>query len=361
MKTALDIRQLADRISNDMERKNDFIVPTKDLELEIVGEGDIALHVPGKGYFDVTEHAHNQIAERVGIPKRYYQRMLQDSPELLIDNVGHWFEEEPEKRMIRTIDHTARAFLSDRYRRIDNEQIANSVFPVLNDYNSQVVVMSSDVTDKKMYMKVLFPDIVGDVKSGDSVRAGFMISNSEIGQGSMAVEYFLYRDFCTNGCVFGKRDIFGLKRTHLGKRQGQDDRFNIISDDTRELDDKLLMSQVSDVIKSATDTNLFQRILGEMQGATQTEQLQNPIEAVETLSKDLGLNDFEKDSVIQNLLEDRDYSKWGMLNAVTKVANTTNSYDRATELEGMGSTILDLNQSQWTRLVEAEKMQVVAA
>ena len=33
--------------------------------------------------------------------------------------------------MVRTLDGKARAFLSDRYHRIDNEQIAEAVLPVL--------------------------------------------------------------------------------------------------------------------------------------------------------------------------------------------------------------------------------------
>jgi hypothetical protein len=42
-----------------------------------------------------------------------------------------------------------------------------------------------------------------------------------------------------------------------------------------------------------------------------------------------------------------------MLNAVTNLANDTESYDRATELEFLGGQVLDLNPSQWERIAVA--------
>ena len=36
------------------------------------------------------------------------------------------------KRMLRTLDGTARALLSDRYRRIDNFEVASAVLPIIS-------------------------------------------------------------------------------------------------------------------------------------------------------------------------------------------------------------------------------------
>lgn len=66
----------------------------------------------------VTDHAHGQIAQRLDIPAKYYNRMRSEAPALLAANVNNWFQEQPERRMIRTLDGKARAFLSDRYRRV---------------------------------------------------------------------------------------------------------------------------------------------------------------------------------------------------------------------------------------------------
>lgn len=58
--------------------------------------------------------------------------------------------------------------------------------------------------------------------------------------------------------------------------------------------------------------------------------------------------------VVKSFVGDRDYSKWGMADAVTQVANETRSYERATELELMGGKIIDMPPSQWSRYVSAE-------
>lgn len=45
---------------------------------------------------------------------------MDEAPELLAQNLNCWFTKEPAQRMLRTLDGTARAYLSNRYRRIDN-------------------------------------------------------------------------------------------------------------------------------------------------------------------------------------------------------------------------------------------------
>jgi hypothetical protein len=68
--------------------------------------------------FDLNATAHRQIAAHTGVPTKYYDRMYKDNPALLTHNVNSWFQNEPAPRMLRTLNGTARAFLSNRYRRI---------------------------------------------------------------------------------------------------------------------------------------------------------------------------------------------------------------------------------------------------
>ena len=61
----------------------------------------------------------------------------------------------------------------------------------------------------------------------------------------------------------------------------------------------------------------------------------------------------EKDNILESLIKGQDYSRWGLLNAVTAQANEVKSYDRAIELEEMGGKILGMNQSTWRDIAEA--------
>lgn len=90
-----------------------------------------------------------------------------------------------------------------------------------------------------------------------------------------------------------------------------------------------------------------------MKDASDSSKVIKPPQAIKVLSKAYNFNETEKFSILENLIVDKDYSKWGVLNAVTKVANTTDDYDRASELENIGDQILTLNNSQWQEISEA--------
>lgn len=355
MKTGKSLTELAMEMDRRASLKKDFVASTDEIQTEIVGENDnrkMIIGLDGQGYFEPSEHTSRQIAARAGIPWNYYNKVMSESPELLQTNVRYWWDNHAEKRMIRTLDTTARAFLSDRYKRVENEHVAQIALEAISEH-PDAVVMSADVTDRKLYMKFLFPQIEAEVKPGDVMRAGVMVSNSEIGAGSLVVNSFMYRDFCTNGMVFGKQDLFGFKRVHRGGRIIEGVDYQVLSDEAIEADDKALMLQVRDTVAAAGNTELFGKLIDQMKSATQSSQIKNPEKAIEVLGQEFNLSEAERTRAMINLIEDRDYSKWGALNAVTKLANNEESYDRATELETIGSQILTMNLREWEKIAVA--------
>ena len=73
----------------------------------------------------------------------------------------------------------ARAFLSDRYRRIDNYEIAEAVLPIIADIKD-ARIESCEVTDERMYIKVVNPRLETEVVPGDVVQSGIIITNMTI-------------------------------------------------------------------------------------------------------------------------------------------------------------------------------------
>ena len=52
---------------------------------------------------------------------------LADAPMLLADNANRWLKDKGEdRRLIRTLDGKARALLSDKYRPLENEDLAEA-------------------------------------------------------------------------------------------------------------------------------------------------------------------------------------------------------------------------------------------
>ncbi|MEY8420593.1 DUF932 domain-containing protein [Oscillospiraceae bacterium 44-5] len=126
--------------------------------------------------------------------------MLQEDADLLSCNVNRWLQRAPEQRMIRTMDGRARAFLSNRYRRIDNIDIARVTLPIIKEM-PDARYESCQITDDYMYLKVVNPRLTAKVVPGDIVQAGVVISNSETGQGAVCIQPLIFRLVCSNGMV----------------------------------------------------------------------------------------------------------------------------------------------------------------
>lgn len=373
MKAGMSLEALLSEVQRQNSVKRDFTTSTEDnvrmVECEDLPHG-VAVVMLKDGAaelerFAVSEHAHKQIAARLNIPSRYYLRLLADHRDLVVHQVNALFEREPAARLFRTLDGTLRAFLSDRYLRLDNKDVLEQTLPAIVKGEMETKLLSTNVGENKMHMKVLFTgdelahEVTSRTKDGSPriIRPGFRMSNSETGSGTLAIEGFFFDGYCLNGCVFGKIDAFSFKRTHLGGRLVEGTDFQVISDESRELEDKAIISQVSDVMKSMANPEFAQKMVDRLKATTQTGDVQSPVNAVDLAIKELDLREDEKESILTTFIEDRDYSQWGLASAITQVANQeVTSYERSCELENVGATVIDLNQSQWTRFIEAEKI-----
>lgn len=350
MKQGKTLSELAAELDRQSHNKLDVVVDTREIGFRAQ---DNVIEIPQHGEREITEIAHRQIAQRTGIPARYYDRMRTDAPQLLNDNVRQWFDNEPERRMVRTLDGNARAFLSDRYRIIDNDEIMYTALQSFQDQGMQV--LSSDVTDSHMYLQARWPKLEGEVKKNDIVQMGIVLRNSEVGMGAVSVVPMLYRLVCTNGMVSGFQASNGrLRAAHLGRQQQVSDDHIVFADDTREANDRALMLKIRDTIQQLSDPALFIQLVRQMQAAADTPAVQNPIAAVEVVSKQYNINDGEKAKVLENLIRDQDYTLWGMSNAVTRLGNEVENYNRAIELEELGGQILAQNLgAKWRTIAEA--------
>src|SRR5215469_3822322 len=111
MKTGKTLQELAAEIDRQAKSKRDFVASTAVIKVNAV-EGGVQFEIGNRGEFPISEIAHDQIADHTGIPKKYYDRMRSEAPDLLANNVNRWFNKYPAVRMSRTLDNRLRAFLS---------------------------------------------------------------------------------------------------------------------------------------------------------------------------------------------------------------------------------------------------------
>ena len=354
MKEGRTLIELAQELERQRAAKKDYISDTRNLRMDATGDGlqlslrDDRSHVVHM--LGVNDNAHRQIGTALGIPSKYYDKMQRELPDLLAANVNAWFDANPQARMIRTLDGNARAFLSDRYRRIDNFEIAQTVLPILADM-PDAHIESCEVTENRMYLKCVNPRLTADVVPGDTVQAGIMITNSEIGLGSVTVQPLLYRLVCTNGMVVNDA---AARKYHIGRANTIGENFQIFSDETIIADDKAFMLKIRDTVRAAVDEARFGVVVDMMRQAKGVK-LETPDvpKFVELTATEFGMTQAEGRGVLDHLIRDEDLSLYGLANAVTRYSQDVESYDRATELESAGYSILGMSRGLLDRLSKA--------
>ena len=334
------IEKLYDELDRQREARTDLIANTKNLMVNST-RGTSLINVATDNdvlSYAVSEVAHRQIAERLNIPYKYYERMRLDYPELLDQNINGWLARTPEKRMLRTLDGKLRAFLSDRYRRLDNLELVDHVLPVLAEMKGCEIV-SCDVTETHLYLKIINKALKTEVVPGDVVQAGFVISNSEIGLGALKVEPLVYRLICKNGMI--SKD-YSHKKYHTGRQvDDTDNAYELYSDATLEADDKAYFLKVQDIVKAAVDETKFALTVDKLRASMEIPTANNPVETVEILGDRYLLNKNERGSILSNFIIGNDLSHYGLVNAVTRASQDIEDYNRATELERIGGVLLE--------------------
>lgn len=347
--------ELAQAVQDQANRKVDIIADTR--KMGFITEGGKPTVITGDVRAEITPHAFQQITTHTGIPSAYANRMLTEAPLLLESNVNHWFSNKPSLRMLRTLDEDGtrsigRAFLSNKYQRLDFDQMLAHVLPELVGESSDLQVLSTDLTDRKMYLKVVFPKMEGEVKKGDIVQYGFELRGSEIGDGALAAIPFFYRLWCLNGATLSKElDDTRMRRAHIGR--AQEEGVDYYAADTVKADDAAIMLKLRDTIRAFQDTTRWEAVLSRLRAAADSDATADPIASVARVAELLVLPKPEHNAVLTNFLSGGDHTRWGMANAITAVANTHESYDRAAELEDFGGRILALPETDWTRLAKA--------
>ena len=362
MKQGMQLQELATEIQRQARAKVDYLADTTDLEISLdrTGEGPVPqMFIRGAGFHGMTKHLHSQLSERLKIPAAYYKLMLEEAPDLLAHNINHWFETKPARRMVRTLDGDARAFLSNRYRPLDNHDLADAVLPVLTQ--GGVSVHSAQITPEKLYIKAVLNDVQVTVEPPPGAPArsrpvrvspGIVIQNSEVGMAQLQVLPAIHDQTCFNLATWARA---ALQQVHLGKALGGggDQVLAYLSDDTKRLSDAALWSAVKDTAQGALHPQgkVFQDILGQLGGAMADSLGDNLQRPVERLAKSENLTEGEQQGILAFLVDGGDVSRWGLSSAITRYSQDVEDYGRATELEELGGEVVALSRLDFRHLV----------
>jgi len=370
-----DVVELRDKVIENQSLKRDFMDDIRSIHMSS-GEDGNYIHLSKYDRMSVDRHALGQMGSWAKIPYNYIKTMDDNRRyDLLAENFNSWFKnpvnDSRTRKMFRgmvspwEIDANVkelkvfgkdeqkekiriRSFHSNRYSIFDHEDLLSVAMPAIDELEEDFELKSSSITNSKMYMKLLFPETEGKVV-GDTVQLGLSITNSEIGLGSISVQPLIYVLRCTNGMVL---PASGIKKRHIGSVLENDGLIEY-KDDTRKIAKEFHSKKTRDSIKSVVDGLFNGEILRSLNESADSKRVDNPQKAIEKITELFSLDKKESEGTTRAFWKERDLSKWGMANAVTEIANTHSSYDRASELESIGGKIINMHESEWSRIALA--------
>lgn len=345
-------------------QKIDIVIPTSTLRLnggalEVAGidalvteEGVTDL----SGLYRPTWKVDGDLADLFKIPVKYVRRLRDEHVGLLDTNVNEWAGRATGRVLLRLFYGSdpeypgtvgiARAILSDRYGIRDNLDTAVAVLDGMRaaGLDATDIVQSASLSDDNLYLYVeapevqaMAPTLLAGYRSPYNhgtdlpiVHAGFVVKNSETGDGALSVTPRLVVQICRNGMVM-KKDA--MRQVHLSGRlpEGQIE----WSADTQRQANELVKLQMRDAVTSFLTEQYVTNAIAELE-ATAGVPVEDVEDTLTVVSKRLAYTEAETAGILNHFIRGGQVTAGGVLQAVTSFSQRIESVDRQNEVESSG-------------------------
>jgi len=359
------LADLADLLAKQQARKVDLIASPSMIRAEdgkLVIKGTDPIIEPSgvttaDGVYYVTNVCDDGISERLGIPRAYLRRLRESNVALYDANINGWLSQETKPTMVRAFRSfeqggvgIARAYLSDRYSRLDNLDALAATLEGLSEAGVELSPenMTCDLTERRMTVRVTAPQIAALApellkgyrspftgQTGDenpTVFAGFILSNSETGGGAWTITPRLVVQVCDNGMKITKD---AMRAVHIGVKQ---DEGVLWSSDTQRKALDLVVARTRDAVAQFLNIEYMTKTIKKL-----TEAAGKPVETVDevkTMGKALALSEEHINGILGKFIKGGQMTVGGVSQAITAFAQEVEDADDAYLLETAGSKLL---------------------
>ncbi|MEN3540811.1 DUF932 domain-containing protein [Microbispora sp. ZYX-F-249] len=311
------------------------------------------------GLYLPTEICDQGLADKLGIPLPYLRRLRAHQPALYEANVNTWLRSDDRRFLLRGLrgaggaPGVARAFLSDRYKIIDNLDVLMAALDGVRLAGVDIDIDGCDLTERRMYVRVvceqvaaLAPELLKNYRSpftgaagadNPLVFAGFVISNSETGCGAFTITPRLLVQVCRNGMTI---TADAHRHVHLGGRLDDGGAVRW-SSDTHDKNLQLITAQTRDAITTFLDTDYLTTKIRELTAAAGAE-IADPDNTIRAVTTKLRFTDDQQREILRHFIRGGDLTAGGVMHAVTSVAQTVDDADTAHEMEAQALRALHL-------------------
>jgi hypothetical protein len=219
---------------NDLDcKKIDFNVNTgRHLSIETDKNNNPVIHAEIDGlptqHFYINDVARDQIFTHADINQNTAQSLLDRAPAEFCNVINKLWHDSPSDRILRSYSASLvkneptwaepykilRGYVSNKFLRFDHADVLNNIMPLINDGDYSLT--AATLTDR--YMRITFRSntIQGSDNRavGDVMALGFVISNSEVGQGSLSLQELIITLACLNG-MMSTNVLSSIRAKHL--------------------------------------------------------------------------------------------------------------------------------------------------
>ena len=368
------LQNLVTELERQRKSRIDFVADVRHLSIEANGGIKVipataqAFEWMPEGPMMMKRAAYHQLAERTSppMPTRFFDALMEERPNRLADLVNGLHADDPKKRLVRCLDNEIRAWLSNSYRVLDNLDIAFTCMEEAQKKNAQV--FEADLSDRRMRIKFTTQDVWDkiDVTQRSGPQGGWFAGaignrdlmgktimgarireelpggpgtihpvvtalNSETGHGGFHIRIGLLLGMCFNVATLETV----VSRVHLGERLEE----GMFSQETISAESKAIMLKARDAVRAAFDQNKFAAMVAKAKAA-QADKLEAPGAAIDNIIATGAVNEEQREALLMYFHRDYDPTRFGLAQAVSRLAQDLDEPDDAGELENLAGKII---------------------
>lgn len=402
-----DLQTLAELLKQQDNHKLDMVVPAsalrfRDATLRLRGLDSVQVseaqltdsgvtapeYVDPNGTYELTDRALATLADKLGVSLRDLRRFATGRPDVFdgmtnallhgktVRKVDGTTEElypaDDRNLYVRTFvngdqPNLVRAFLSDRYNRIDHLDVLTAVLRGIKAAGVDAQIHRCNLGETYMSAQVYSPQVAAmaptllanyrnpfadaelerqrqelarwrpvaereglgyEAGSEPVVFAGFEFSNDECGAGSFTIQPKLMVRVCKNGLTL---PIFARRKVHAGVKLDQGIQW---STETTQKALELIVAQTRDAVVQWLSQDFLNERVQELEvaaGAPVTE----PEKAIKVIAKEYGFSEFERDGVLAHFIRGGQMTAAGVANAITSFSQLLGDAERADALDAI--------------------------
>lgn len=285
------------------------------------------------GYSEVrtaefTDYSLGQLCNKIGVPRRYIDKCLEAGmTDLISRNMNEWIEQHNRNFFIREYKDNdkikIRGLLSDRYTTLDSPDIVRQLRSTFDEDDYKV--KGYFISPERFHLRLVQREMLNI--NGEDLFAGIQIDSSDVGRSPLVVRFMIYKQVCTNGMTVSKGEGLLYHQRHIGISREE-----FASEFEKSLEKlPILVANAKELIEEARLDTKGYRI---------THYNPDELESfINRIKSQTGLADEPVAKVIDFMTNKYSETRWGLINALTEVAQDF-TLERRIDLEKVAGELL---------------------